>query len=202
MVISMIYICSDIGSIKEAKRQQLLSLIPETEQKRIKSDEALVAYALLFSKSPTTPLARDTFGKPFFPQSPHFHFSISHTKTAVALAISSAPIGIDIESVHRSLSSPLLKRICSPDEYLQYEHSSTREKITLWTLKEAYAKYKGKGIALPLSSVQFPALEPLSCSDSSIYAETFVSNDFVVSVCGEKMEQVTEISLAEIPENF
>ena len=38
-------------------------------------------------------------GKPYFPACPQAHFSVSHTRTAVLVAVSAAPVGADVEQV-------------------------------------------------------------------------------------------------------
>ena len=54
-------------------------------------------------------------GKPFLLCRPDIHFSISHTKNAILVAISNAPIGVDIEAF-RSPSDALLARAMNPTE--------------------------------------------------------------------------------------
>lgn len=182
-------------------QSRLFAFLPKEEALRIKSrpgnrSESLVAYALLFMESDFHKVSRDSFGKPYFPDAPHVHFSISHTKDAIAVAVSSVPIGIDIENTKRSISTKVLERICDGQEFLRYKEASPKEQITLWTLKEAYGKYKGKGISLPLSSVSFPSLS--ECSDPSIYFRSKIHDDFVCSVCSERVEDWIPVSLSEI----
>ena len=54
-------------------------------------------------------------GKPFLLARPDIHFSISHTKNAILVAISNAPIGVDIEAF-RSPSEALIARTMNPTE--------------------------------------------------------------------------------------
>ena len=54
-------------------------------------------------------------GKPFLLDRPDIHFSISHTKNAILVAISDAPIGVDIEAF-RSPSAALIARTMNPTE--------------------------------------------------------------------------------------
>ena len=54
-------------------------------------------------------------GKPFLLDRPDIHFSISHTKNAILLAISDAPIGVDIEAF-RSPSAALIARTMNATE--------------------------------------------------------------------------------------
>lgn len=54
-------------------------------------------------------------GKPFLLDRPDIHFSISHTKNAILVAIADAPIGVDIEAF-RSPSAALIARTMNPTE--------------------------------------------------------------------------------------
>ena len=54
-------------------------------------------------------------GKPFLLARPDIHFSISHTKNAILVAISDAPIGVDIETF-RSPSAALIARTMNATE--------------------------------------------------------------------------------------
>ena len=54
-------------------------------------------------------------GKPFLLARPDIHFSISHTKNAILVAISDAPIGVDIEAL-RSPSAALIARTMNATE--------------------------------------------------------------------------------------
>ena len=52
-------------------------------------------------------------GKPYFPACPQVHFSVSHTRTAVLVAVSAAPVGADVEQV-RPLHPAMARRLRRP----------------------------------------------------------------------------------------
>jgi phosphopantetheinyl transferase len=79
-------------------------------------------------------------GKPYFPDRADIHFSLSHSKTHVLCAISSAPVGADIES-ERAISERTKSFFCTSEELLHFQP------IELWVLKESYVKLFGKTIA-------------------------------------------------------
>jgi len=85
------------------------------------------------------------YGKPYYVEGPEF--SISHCKTAIAVAINDTPIGIDVESIRR-VEPSLIERTMNDEE--QAEIASSVDKMRaftrLWTMKEAYLKYIGTGI--------------------------------------------------------
>lgn len=107
---------------------------------------------------------RDERGKPFLlsPRDlPPFQFSLSHTRGLVALLVTFATqAGVDVEMLARSNDLRLIaQRVCSRRELdslgaLEGAEWETRF-FELWTLKEAYAKALGLGLALPFQSVSF-----------------------------------------------
>ena len=116
-------------------------------------------------------------GKPFLLARPDIHFSISHTKNAILVAISDAPIGVDIEAF-RSPSAALIARTMNATEQAAIATaaaslepsgtSGTREAqmeqphasgtpsglfSAIWTRKEAVLKLRGTGIEGDLKHV-------------------------------------------------
>ena len=101
-------------------------------------------------------------GKPFLLARPDIHFSISHTKNAILVAISDAPIGVDIETF-RSPSAALIARTMKATEQADIaasaaatlEPPATREALfsAIWTRKEAVLKLRGTGIEGDLKHV-------------------------------------------------
>ena len=101
-------------------------------------------------------------GKPFLLDRPDIHFSISHTKNAILVAIADAPIGVDIEAF-RSPSAALIARTMNATEQAAIaasaaatlEPPATREArfSAIWTRKEAVLKLRGTGIEGDLREV-------------------------------------------------
>ena len=73
-------------------------------------------------------------GKPYFPACPQVHFSVSHTRTAVLVAVSAAPVGADVEQV-RPLHPAMARRLAQAD----------LQPFELWTLRESWFKLTGAG---------------------------------------------------------
>ena len=87
-------------------------------------------------------IAADEKGRLYIHDRPDIFVSISHSKDAVAAAVSKKAIGIDIEHI-RPVSEKLQKRICK-------ESLGTEDELfKIWTLKEAYVKASG----IPLSKI-------------------------------------------------
>ena len=86
-------------------------------------------------------------GKPFVTGRPDVHFNISHCRSAIAVAVSDRPVGIDVESF-RKLSDGLIRRTMNSTESdaILASDNPEREFARLWTRKEAVFKLMGTGI--------------------------------------------------------
>ena len=119
---------------------------------------ALLAFALeetLGGREPLS-LAKDAGGRPFLPERPGLFLSLSHTEGAAVLALSDAPVGVDVERL-RAIP-PRLGR-----DFAGGEETFWRR----WTAAEAAAKREGRGAGalLPLGRgglPEVPGARPLS----------------------------------------
>ena len=99
-------------------------------------------------------------GKPSIIGREDIFFSLSHCREAACCAISSEPVGIDVESL-RSFSPSLLRRTMNPEEaesILAASHPQLAF-VHLWTQKEAYLKLIGTGLVDELHEVLTQAHE-------------------------------------------
>ena len=98
---------------------------------------ALLEYAVNKTLNCALPIIKKTpNGKPYFPERPDVHFSLSHGKTHVLCAISNKPTGADIESP-RFISHRVTRFFCTPGE------QELLDPLDLWVLKESYIKLFG-----------------------------------------------------------
>lgn len=90
-------------------------------------------------------------------------FSISHTKTSAAVAVSDSDVGIDIEdmdffaSKHSSVPQNLIDRILSPNDE-PVGHCNHIGFLQLWTAKESIFKLLGREQFIPseIDAASFP----------------------------------------------
>jgi 4'-phosphopantetheinyl transferase len=100
-------------------------------------------------------------------------FNLTHSGGLVACAIaridqpagSDAGIGVDLEDMERRpLTRDMARRFCAPEEAADIERQpdalQARRFLTYWTLKEAYLKARGLGIAVHLADVAFSLDDP------------------------------------------
>lgn len=94
------------------------------------------------------------------PSSP-WSFNLAHSGGLVACVLSRLPdVGVDLEDLERRPPTrDLARRYCSPAEVADIERQPEAEQprrfLTYWTLKEAYLKARGLGIAVHLSDLEF-----------------------------------------------
>ena len=124
------------------------------------------------------PMERTGNGKPFFPGHPQVHFSISHTAGAAAVAVSDAPVGVDIQHIQtppRRLA--YLTGLEEPEAFFRS-----------WAQWEARAKRTGTGI-LDMVRRQ-PPLAP-----GEVCTEILAFPGYMAASAGAEPEQVRRMTV-------
>lgn len=110
-------------------------------------------------------------GQPVLPDNAAF-VSISHCDDWVVCAVSSTPVGIDIEKI-RPVRQGMAQRVCTPEELAYVGQDMTRF-FEIWTAKEAYFKMKGTGIT------NFQAINILT-----LHRQVFRQEDYLIQIVQE-----------------
>ena len=138
-------------------------------------EEHLQAYQLLstvvqraYGISALQNIARESGGKPYFPDCPDICFNLSHSYGAVACAVHDRPVGVDIERLR-----PAPKRLADGMEDIAFFYR--------WTAKEATVKRDGKGIGALIRD-----FDPVPLCQSS--AE--ILPGWIVTVCPSEKAEV------------
>ena len=90
-----------------------------------------------------------------------FRFNLAHSAGLVACALANERnVGVDVEDLaRRPVDVRVVARYCAPEEVRDIESRGQEgwhdRFLQYWTLKEAYLKARGLGIALPLSEIGF-----------------------------------------------
>lgn len=115
----------------------------------------LMLTAIVRRRFPQTelPLVRKagTNGKPCLADVPDFHFSISHSGDLVVCAVSTVPVGVDVE-LPRPVRSGIAARWFSAEEQQLLTHDPAAF-FELWMAKEAVLKEIGCGLSGGLRAV-------------------------------------------------
>lgn len=91
---------------------------------------------------------------------PDLRFNLSHTEGLIACAVTiGREVGVDVEHVGRRLTHDVPGRFFAPREVVDLKSLPAAEQprafFDYWTLKEAYIKARGFGLALPLGDFAF-----------------------------------------------
>ena len=118
------------------------------------------------------PKYKNGYGKEYFKNAP-LYYNVSHTKNLVCAAASPGETVRDLPD-HLNIS----KRFFTQREYesVKYSEEPLKTFFALWTKKESYVKYLGKGFAVPLSSFDVGELDAEQ--------KTFEINGAFVTVTG------------------
>lgn len=101
----------------------------------------------------TVSIAAGKYGKPYLPEYPQIHFSLSHSGARALAVFSDREIGCDIERI-RSVGPAVAARAFTPEELAQLRASDQPDIdfIRLWTCKESFLKALGTGLHTPLDA--------------------------------------------------
>ncbi|MBO4831721.1 MAG: hypothetical protein J5569_04500 [Oscillospiraceae bacterium] len=140
-------------------------------------------------------------GKPYFPERPDIYFSLSHTDGAVLCAVSSSPVGCDVQ-IHRPVHERVPERVCAPEELRQMDF------FDLWALKESWIKLRGL-LDRPLREIVFTASDgiitaPPCVTDTAVPMPVFARvygglGDYSAAVCSAEDGIPDAIEIAEVP---
>ncbi len=111
-------------------------------------------------------LRRSPTGKPILDGQSNWFFNVSHSGDCVLVALSQGEaVGVDVEQVqHRESLVALARRVMHANEFDRFNALNGLEQTSFffqtWVLKEAYAKYDGRGIQLGLASIETLLAKP------------------------------------------
>lgn len=109
-------------------------------------------------------LVKNVYGKPALNQTSHplpFFFNLSHSQGRLVVAVARKDgIGVDIEFCSRTRRfTRIANRYFASEEVRGLlavaDHQKQERFYRLWTLKEAYIKARGLGLAIPLQKFSF-----------------------------------------------
>jgi 4'-phosphopantetheinyl transferase len=173
------YACTDqMPSTAELHAlESLLSAEERTRQRRFLFErdrhQFLIAHALVRSvlshyatgvPAQAWKFASDPHGKPRIVAPAEFvrlHFNLAHTCGMAVCAVTwEREIGVDVEDVEgREIDAGLFRYCLTPSELAHLESLPAEQRkeafFDYWTLKEAYLKARGLGLALPLKAFSF-----------------------------------------------
>lgn len=136
-------------------------------------------------------LKKHEHGKPYIYGADNWHFNISHTDGMIGIAVSDEPVGIDVESIGDA-DLRIAKRFFTVSENYYIESAECKDKrfLEIWTKKEAYLKYIGKGLSFSLRTFD---VFSLPCA-----MESFEKDGYMISVCRDKHKSGLTIECCDL----
>ena len=126
---------------------------------------------------------KNKYGKPFLVNFPNVHYNISHTKGLVVCAISDNYVGIDVERI-KPFNKRIVERFFSENEreYIFASKENQDERFAeIWTKKESYVKWIGKGMAIPIDSFDVLSFRKAPKLCSTLYLE------YCITICVDSL---------------
>lgn len=197
--------------VSDYKKQRINKFLHEGDKNRCLYADILLRYLLcnmLNVKNEDVHFNIDKYGKPVLVDFSDVFFNISHSGKYVMCGISSKDIGVDIEKIN-DIDISIAKRFFTEEEYKYIENKPFFEQgqafFDLWTLKECYIKYKGKGLSIPLDSfsfnfsngtIIFKSLDEIK----PYFYRNCIDDTYILAVCTEDdfVESNMSISLSTI----
>ncbi len=140
-------------------------------------------------------VSKNAQGKPYIEGYPGFNFNISHSGDIIAIAYGDTCVGIDVEHIRCRESDLKVAKRCFLDEEYRFitedvyeldvdgiSHSVEERFFMVWTMKEAYLKYKGTGISVPMNSFEVKPYQGIVVGEK-LRCQPLVMDDYVCSVC-------------------
>lgn len=131
-------------------------------------------------------------GRPYLEPSCGMEVSITHSADYWACAVSTQPVGLDLQQKKNRNLSGIAGRFFHPDEAEFLKQGEHANFFAVWTAKEAYVKYTGEGISNEFgnfSVVQNGALaDGVGDAQLRFYP---VADDYTLCLCAKQIGEVT-----------
>jgi 4'-phosphopantetheinyl transferase len=132
-------------------------------------------------------------GKPYLADNPDTFFSITHLDKWAILAVADCEIGMDAQ-MPRKVCPRLAARSTTPEEQAWIKEDTEPNFTRLWTMKEAYLKYTGTGLTIPVCEVTI-SIPPTDGYDegNNCYWALLNYEDIPLSICSSTAIDNTRI---------
>lgn len=191
-------VCADISGAGESLYRKLYHRASPERKRRaeglLRQEDRLrcvAADALLKAALGECRIAVNEFGKPYASDRPGVYFNLSHSGRYVVLAYGDTELGVDVQQHTHGNPEALARRWFSPDEQawvLSREEDARKRFFEIWTAKESYVKYLGKGLHMDMRSFSVLAPPP-----EIRYFRRSPGQDYSLSLCSAPSECTLEL---------
>lgn len=172
---------ASLAAVSQQRREQALKYYHESGQKLCIAAYLLLMEGLHYEYGIVEPpvFEYSANGKPFIASHPDIHFNLSHSANVALCALSSQPVGADVETP-RQVSSSLIDYTMSDEEKAKINSSRNPALcfLSFWTKKEALLKLTAEGINNEMKDVL--------CRADNYIIETVITKSYVYSIAKYK----------------
>ena len=179
--------------LSERRVKQIESMRSDSDRKILLYSDILLRWLLcrhLSLQNRELVFRRNTYGKPYLKSDPSLFFSVSHTRNAIAVVLSDGEAGVDIERIGRPDRDAARTAFTDREYDFVYtcEEDAGERFFEIWTRKEAYLKWLGRGWAETLAD------PGIFRPDIACMISTFRKGDYRISVCSEQADGLGELT--------
>lgn len=209
------------GIISEERYKKMQRYYFEADKIRSLFAEVLLRYALKKHyglEGADIQFDTNEYGKPSLKKNKNIYFNVSHSGDWILCAISSKPVGVDVEQI-KEKNIDIAERFYAEEEYQTLLKSKNASELffVYWTLKESYVKAEGKGMSISFSTFAFDVSEEaivLKVNGEVCHTYQFqvykIAEDFEAATCSMEpiegffeqvdLEQVKEVLIGNSKE--
>ena len=131
-------------------------------------------------------------GKPYFPEYPWLHFSISQSGGVWACAMAAQEVGLDLQQHTKGRREHISKRFFHPLENEYLKKNNYRDFFDVWAAKESYVKFTGSGIGEDFGGFSAASEDGLAKEINGIQLRSIpFSPDYSLCLCAKEIENVS-----------
>lgn len=150
-------------------------------------------------------------GKPEL-NKPHnnIKFNYSHSGDWIVCAVSEVPVGIDVERI-KDIDMAIAERFFSKNEYDDLMKMRKDKQLAcfygLWTLKESYVKWDGRGLLISFQDFSFKVkedniieLQSEQKNSSCFLKQYLIDDEYKLSVCSSEEAFCNKVDVLKLDE--
>lgn len=147
-------------------------------------------------------------GKPEL-NKPHSNikFNYSHSGDWIVCAVSEVPVGVDVERI-KEIDMAIAERFFSKSEYDDLMKLEGDKQLNyfydLWTLKESYIKWDGRGLSISLQDFSFKIknnnfvkFQSEKHNNLCFFRQYLIDSEYKLSVCSCEDDYSNEVDIFE-----
>lgn len=194
-------LCADITSADERIYKSLYERASEERKRRadryLRQEDKIrcvTADALLRIALGTEifQIQENEFGKPYIKNQKNFYYNLSHSGNCVVLAWGNGEVGVDVQQHRADTDMRIIAENCFADdekEYIMQSDRQTEERFyEIWTGKESYLKYVGKGLRGNMRSLSI-----LQRKSEILFLPHFPQKGYSLSLCAAQKDYTFEL---------